>query len=467
MAENKQENINPNNKLESIQTDTKQLMAKVFIVIGLILFLFILVWFIKSNRSADDDAPKDDDTNNSLIDSVKHEKDFAFIAEPRNSDEIIEILPSRGGGNSSNGGFGGNGGSGGFGSGGSGVSGSGAGGANDSFGNSGASNFGGGNGSGSSSGGSGATPFQVQAFGQSAIKPRIIKGQSKAVIVANQIAQSGSGGVSSTPSSSASQIQDKRGRLEKLLEEEAKNGGGVPNLDEIIEKVTSNLPIDVDDFGNVVPKKKEDSNFTGEVFQPTSAYFSEFNQTLLLPKGSFIPCSLKTRIISELKGGIACIVANNVYSANGQTLLIEKGSTITGSYTNAEINDATTRLYVIWEEIKTPLNIVIPISSGGSDTLGGAGVEGRLDNHYVERFGAAIMLSVIDGGIKILGNYVKNLMSQNDNIQFNEASNMAATVMRKTMNIKPTLYRNHGDLVGVYVNKDVDFSKVYRLRRKK
>ena len=77
------------------------------------------------------------------------------------------------------------------------------------------------------------------------------------------------------------------------------------------------------------------------------------------------------------------------------------------------------------------------------------------------------MLSVIDGGIKILGNYVKNLMSNRDDIQFNEASNMAAMVMRKTMNIKPTLYRNHGDLVGVYVNKDVDFSKVYRLRRKK
>lgn len=461
MADNKQENINPNNKLESIQTNTKQLMAKVFIVIGLILFMFILVWFVKSSRSADDDAPKDDETNNSLIDSVKHEKDFAFIAEPRNSDEIIEILPSRSDGNSSGGS--------GFGNSGNGANGSGAGGAGGSFGSndSGASNFGSGSGGGYN-GSSGATPFQAQMLGQSTITPRIIKGTSKAVIVANDIAQSSSGGAtSSTPSSSASQIQDKRGRLEKLLEEEAKNGGGVPNLDEIIEKVTSNLPIDVDDFGNVVPKKKEESNFTGEVFQPTSAYFSEFNQTLLLPKGSFIPCSLKTRIVSELKGGIACIVANNVYSANGQTLLIEKGSTITGSYTNAEINDATTRLYVIWEEIKTPLNIVIPISSGGSDTLGGAGVEGRLDNHYVERFGAAIMLSVIDGGIKILGNYVKNLMSQNDDIQFNEASNMAAMVMRKTMNIKPTLYRNHGDLVGVYVNKDVDFSKVYRLRRKK
>ena len=451
MENEKEQNINPNNQLESVQKDTKQLVAKAFMAIGLLLFLFIIVWFIKSSRGADDETPKDDEVNNSLIDSVKNEKDFTFYAEPKTGDEIIEILPSRDGVDSASGG------------GRSGGSGGNGGGSGESFGSTGASNVGAG------SSGGGTTPFQAQMFGKSTIQPRIIKGMSAAVLPTNTAnsADSSDGG-SKRGNNSATSSTDNKSRLEKLLEEEAANGGAqMPNLDDIIEKVTSNLPIDVDEFGNVVPKKKEENTFSGEVFQPTSAYFSEFNQTLLLPKGSFIPCSLKTRIVSELKGGIACIVANNVYSANGQTLLIEKGSTITGTYTNADINDATTRLFVIWEEIKTPLNIVIPISSGGSDTLGGSGIEGNLDHHYVERFGAAIMLSVIDGGIKILGNYVKNLMSNRDDIQFNEASNMAAMVMRKTMNIKPTLYRNHGDLVGVYVNKDVDFSKVYRLRRKK
>lgn len=452
MENEKEQNVNPNNQLESVQKDTKQLVAKAFMAIGLLLFLFIIVWFIKSSRGTEDETPKDDEVNNSLIDSVKNEKDFTFYAEPKTGDEIIEILPSRDGVDSTNSGGGS------YGSG----SGSGNG---ESFG----SNMGAASNSSGGSGGSGATtPFQEQMFGQATIKPRIIKGMSAAVLPTNTANVANSSGGGSGRATNSATSADNKSRLEKLLEEEAANGGGqMPNLDDIIEKVTSNLPIDVDEFGNVVPKKKEENAFNGEVFQPTSAYFSEFNQTLLLPKGSFIPCSLKTRIVSELKGGIACIVANNVYSANGQTLLIEKGSTITGSYTNADINDATTRLFVIWEEIKTPLNIVIPISSGGSDTLGGSGIEGHLDHHYVERFGAAIMLSVIDGGIKILGNYVKNLMSQNDDIQFNEASNMAAMVMRKTMNIKPTLYRNHGDLVGVYVNKDVDFSKVYRLRRKK
>lgn len=454
MENEKEQNINPNNQLESVQKDTKQLLAKAFMAIGLLLFLFIIVWFIKSNRGAEEETPKDDEVNNSLIDSVKNEKDFTFYAEPKTGDEIIEILPSRDGVDSTTSGGGS------YGSYGSGS----GGGSGESFG----SNVGASNSSGGSGGSGATTPFQAQMFGQATIKPRIIKGMSAAVLPTNSANSADSGGGGSGRATSSATSADNKSRLEKLLEEEAANGGaGMPNLDDIIEKVTSNLPIDVDEFGNVVPKKKEENTFNGEVFQPTSAYFSEFNQTLLLPKGSFIPCSLKTRIVSELKGGIACIVANNVYSANGQTLLIEKGSTITGTYTNADINDATTRLFVIWEEIKTPLNIVIPISSGGSDTLGGSGIEGILDHHYVERFGAAIMLSVIDGGIKILGNYVKNLMSQNDDIQFNEASNMAAMVMRKTMNIKPTLYRNHGDLVGVYVNKDVDFSKVYRLRRKK
>lgn len=457
MESNKESNINPNNQLESVQKDTKQLVAKAFMAIGLLLFLFIIVWFVKANRGTNDEMPNDE-PNNSLIDSVKNEKDFTFYAEPKTGDEIIEILPSRNGADSANSGsdggggyYGGSGGSESFSSNGS---------SNSSYSgeSNGGENYGG--------GGSNVTPFQASM--QTSIKPRIIKGMSAAVLPTNDTNSSDSSNSGSKYTTNNAISTDDKSGLEKLLEAEAANGGmQIPSLDDIIEKVTSNLPIDVDEFGNVIPKKKEESSFNGEVFQPTSAYFSEFNQTLLLPKGSFIPCSLKTRIVSELKGGIACIVANNVYSANGQTLLIEKGSTITGTYTNADINDATTRLYVIWEEIKTPLNIVIPISSGGSDTLGGSGVEGTLDNHYVERFGAAIMLSVIDGGIKILGNYVKNLMSNNDDIQFNEASNMASMVMRKTMNIKPTLYRNHGDLVGVYVNKDVDFSKVYRLRRKK
>ncbi len=213
---------------------------------------------------------------------------------------------------------------------------------------------------------------------------------------------------------------------------------------------------------------RQNTEFKGEVYQPTSAYFSTFDQSLLLPKNTYIPCSLQTKIVSELKGSIGCIVASDIYSANGQTLLIEKGSQISGSYTNADVTDGSSRLYVIWSEIRTPNNIVIPVDSGGTDALGGAGIEGERDNHYVTRFGAAILLSIIDGTIKSLGQYVNAQIAPNTQMYSPmQANQLANTALRQTINIKPTIYRQHGDLVGVYVNKDIDFSKVYQLRLKK
>jgi type IV secretion system protein VirB10 len=36
-------------------------------------------------------------------------------------------------------------------------------------------------------------------------------------------------------------------------------------------------------------------------------------------------------------------------------------------------------------------------------------------------------------------------------------------VLEATINIPPLLYQNQGSVVGVYVARDVDFSKVYAL----
>ncbi|OCR84624.1 type IV secretion system protein VirB10, partial [Campylobacter fetus] len=221
-----------------------------------------------------------------------------------------------------------------------------------------------------------------------------------------------------------------------------------------------------------------DSQMSGDVYTPTQAKVSNFNQSLLLPKGAYIGCALKTKLVSTIKGGIACIVSNDVYSANGHTLLIEKGSTITGTFNSGQMNDGVDRLFVIWQEIRTPNNIVIPVYSGATDSLGASGVPGWVDHHYMQRFGAAIMLSVLDDAMGILANQIQNKTSNgnNNNNYYDYSQNtrentrdIANTTLEKMIDIKPTLYKNQGDLVGVYVNRDIDFSKVYKivLRRKK
>lgn len=214
-----------------------------------------------------------------------------------------------------------------------------------------------------------------------------------------------------------------------------------------------------------------DNDFVGDTFTPTSATLSKFNPDLLLPKGSYIGCSLNTRFVSTIKGGISCTVSDNVYSSNGKVLLIEKGSKLNGMFKSGQMNDGMNRYFVIWQEVRTPNNLVIPLYSGASDELGGAGIEGYVDHKWMLRFGSAVLLSAVDDMFNVMAWSITKNNDNADTIDYTEnsrenAKNMASIALENFINIKPTLYKNHGDLVGVYVNRDIDFSKVYKLTRK-
>lgn len=171
--------------------------------------------------------------------------------------------------------------------------------------------------------------------------------------------------------------------------------------------LTSDERYMVDENGNVIGKRSilkddTDNSYAGQTFTPTAAKKGAFNPNLLLPKGTYIGCSLDTRLVSSIKGGISCTVSNDVYSSNGSVLLIEKGSKITGFFEAGQMKDGLNRIFVVWQEIRTPNHINIPVYSGASDELGGSGIEGWVDHHWLERFGASILLSVIDDGFNSL-----------------------------------------------------------------
>ena len=215
----------------------------------------------------------------------------------------------------------------------------------------------------------------------------------------------------------------------------------------------------------------ENNSYDMQTFTPTAAKHGKFDPNLFLPKGTYIGCSLDTRLVSTIKGGISCTVSENIYSANGITLLIEKGSRINGFFNSGQMNDGMDRIFVVWQEIRTPNNIIIPVSSGASDELGGSGIVGYVDHHWLERFGAAILLSVIDDATNVALNGGTGSRNTN-NTDYTENTRdttreMANTALEKFINIQPTLYKNQGDIVGVYVNRDIDFSKVYKLRVQK
>lgn len=225
--------------------------------------------------------------------------------------------------------------------------------------------------------------------------------------------------------------------------------------------------------GQVLSDKQLTSNGGSEdIFQSTAysarkAQKSPYNANLLLKKGTFIQCSLRTKVVSTIAGNLGCIVAHDVYSANGNVLLIERGSEIFGEFRSGQIKQGEDRIFVIWSEIRTPKNVVINIDSGATDELGGTGIQGWTDTHFWQRFGGAILLSLVDD----TAGYFAYRQKRRSGYDYTESSReatrqMAQTAIEKMIDIPPTLYKNQGDLVGVFVARDVDFSSVYKLRRK-
>ncbi|EFM60105.1 type IV secretion system protein VirB10 [Brucella sp. BO2] len=191
------------------------------------------------------------------------------------------------------------------------------------------------------------------------------------------------------------------------------------------------------------------------------------NRDFLLAKGSIINCALQTRLDSTVPGMAACVVTRNMYSDNGKVLLIERGSTVSGEY-DANVKQGMARIYVLWTRVKTPNGVVIDLDSPGADPLGGAGLPGYIDTHFWKRFGGALMLSTIE----TLGRYATQKVGGGSSNQINlntggeSTSNLASTALKDTIDIPPTLYKNQGEEIGIYIARDLDFSSVYDVKPK-
>jgi type IV secretion system protein VirB10 len=183
----------------------------------------------------------------------------------------------------------------------------------------------------------------------------------------------------------------------------------------------------------------------------------------LLPKGAFIDCTLETAIDSTLPGMTTCVTATDVWSADGSVVLMERGTKLVGE-TRGGVAQGQRRLFVLWSEARTPAGVSVSLDSPGTDALGRSGVTGDVDTHFAARFGAAILISLIDAAAAAV------VAAQSDGgggvvIAPQGASDVMSEVLRSTVNIPPTIRVPQGERVSVLVARDVSFHEVYALER--
>jgi type IV secretion system protein VirB10 len=174
------------------------------------------------------------------------------------------------------------------------------------------------------------------------------------------------------------------------------------------------------------------------------------DRRLVVAQGTSIPCTMETAMQSDQAGFVSCVMSRDVLSDNGQVVLMEKGTQVVGEYRGG-LQQGQTRLHVV------------DLGSAATDALGRAGVGGVIDTHFWERMSAAMLLSVVSDGSSLGAGRLQKAAGVQSSAVGQAPNSAAAVAVEQSAGIKPTLHRNQGEIVSIFVARDLDFSGVYAL----
>jgi type IV secretion system protein VirB10 len=179
------------------------------------------------------------------------------------------------------------------------------------------------------------------------------------------------------------------------------------------------------------------------------------NPSFTVPQGTVIPAVLETALDSTRPGGARAIVERDVMGFDGTRVLIPRGSRLYGEY-DSDVGAGQKRALIRWTRLTRPDAVIVKLDSPAADPLGRAGVKGKVDSHFLERFGGAILQSVLDIGVGVATRSV----TDNGLILALPGSTQNVTNLTPQQQVQRTLKVKQGTSVSVFVARDLDFSSV-------
>lgn len=181
------------------------------------------------------------------------------------------------------------------------------------------------------------------------------------------------------------------------------------------------------------------------------------NPGTTVPQGSVIQAVMETALDSTRAGFARAIVSRDVQSFDGTRVLVPRGSRLFGSY-QSDVSLGQKRALIQWQRLTRPDGSLIDLDSPSADPLGRAGVKGKVNTHFFQRYSAAILQSVLDIGVRAAtrettgDTFVVGLP--------NSSTQIGSSSTQSSSNIQPTLKIAQGTSVSVFVARDLDFTSV-------
>lgn len=177
--------------------------------------------------------------------------------------------------------------------------------------------------------------------------------------------------------------------------------------------------------------------------------------------GTIIPAALITGIRSDLPGQITAQVTENVFDTpTGRARLIPQGARLIGTY-DSHVAFGQSRVLLVWTRLIMPNGRSIVLErQPGADAAGYSGLQDEVDHHWKELLAAAAsstLLSVgteVNSGADVNGtnSAIIQALRRGAGDSFNQTGQQ---LVRRNLNVQPTLTIRPGFPVRVIVNRDL------------
>ena len=176
----------------------------------------------------------------------------------------------------------------------------------------------------------------------------------------------------------------------------------------------------------------------------------------ILQAGAVISAALITGIRSDLPGQVTAQVTENIYdSPTGRILLVPQGTRIIGQYDN-NVQFGQSRVLLVWNRLIFPNGRSIVLErQPGADAEGYAGLQDGVDYHWWDLAKAAGLSTLLSIGAELATNNDDRLIQAIRNGGQDTINDAGQQIVRRQLNIAPTLTIRPGFPVRVIVTRDL------------
>lgn len=186
--------------------------------------------------------------------------------------------------------------------------------------------------------------------------------------------------------------------------------------------------------------------------------FNSFNgKRYVVFEGTVLETLLMNRLNGTFAGPVNCLVTTDIYSHDRQKVLIPAGTKVLGEAKKVEAFGQQ-RLAVFFHRLIMPDGYSVSLDqSKGLNQAGETALRDKVNNHYLQIFGASLAIGILGGVAEAgTGNVLTN--SPVDRVRSGFGSTLANSSMEildRFLNILPTVTIREGNRVKIYLSGDL------------